>query len=125
MHRRGLLCDSLRPESSATPFPGVKRAQPSAIGHSLGSMRARGTEGRMPRIRTRPALLALLALAAASAARSAPAEDCLAGPNAQAPAGSHWYYRLDRATHRKGWYIGAQSPRPHPALTGRRATPPP
>ncbi|MBV8755394.1 MAG: hypothetical protein JO328_21280 [Hyphomicrobiales bacterium] len=62
----------------------------------------------MPRMRTTPALLALLALAATSASRATRAEDCLAGPNAQSPQGSHWYYRIDRATHRKCWYIGAQ-----------------
>ena len=78
----------------------------------------------MPRIRTMPALLALLALAATSAARDARATDCLAGPNAQAPAGSHWYYRLDRATHRKCWYIGAQGARPHRAVTQRRSARP-
>jgi hypothetical protein len=61
----------------------------------------------MPRIRTTPALLALLALAATSASRSTRAEDCLAGPNGQASPGSHWYYRIDRATHRKCWYVGA------------------
>jgi hypothetical protein len=69
----------------------------------------------MPRIRTMPALLAMLTLAAASAGRDARAEDCLAGPNAQAPQGSHWYYRLDRATHRKCWYVGAQRARMHRA----------
>jgi len=69
----------------------------------------------MPRIRTTPALLAMLTLAAASAQYSARAEDCLAGPNAQAPQGSHWYYRLDRATHRKCWYVGAHRARTHRA----------
>jgi len=62
----------------------------------------------MPRIHTMPALLTLLALAATSASRATRAEDCLAGPNAQSPQGQHWYYRLDRATHRKCWYLGAQ-----------------
>ena len=62
----------------------------------------------MPRIRTMPALLTLLALAATSASRATRAEDCLAGPNAQSPQGSHWYYRIYRATHRKCWYLGAQ-----------------
>jgi len=61
----------------------------------------------MPRIRTMPALLTLLALAATGASRATHAEDCLAGPNAQSPQGSHWYYRIDRATHRKCWYLGA------------------
>src|SRR5690349_12714484 len=69
----------------------------------------------MPRIRTTPALLAMLTLAAASAQYSARAEDCLAGPNAHAPQGSHWYYRLDRATHRKCWYVGTQRARTHRA----------
>jgi hypothetical protein len=62
----------------------------------------------MPRIRTMPALLTLLALAATSGSRATRAEDCLAGPNTQSPQGSHWYYRIDRATHRKCWYLGAQ-----------------
>src|SRR5262249_19148359 len=35
------------------------------------------------------------------------AEDCLAGPNSAAPPGSHWHYRLDRATQRKCWYVRA------------------
>ena len=33
------------------------------------------------------------------------ADDCLAGPNAATPQGSHWYYRVDRATHRNCWYL--------------------
>ena len=33
------------------------------------------------------------------------ADDCLAGPNAAAPQGSHWYYRVDRATHHNCWYL--------------------
>ncbi|MEA2982690.1 MAG: hypothetical protein QOF09_4513 [Alphaproteobacteria bacterium] len=36
------------------------------------------------------------------------AEDCIAGPNAPSPKGSHWYYRVDRAKNRKCWYL-----RPH------------
>ena len=35
---------------------------------------------------------------------TASADDCLAEPNSPAPAGSHWYYHLDRATQRKCWY---------------------
>jgi hypothetical protein len=61
----------------------------------------------MPRIRTMPTLLALIALAATNASRATRAEECLTGPNAQSPQGSHWYYRIDRATHRKCWYLGA------------------
>ena len=36
------------------------------------------------------------------------ADDCLAGPNAPAPQGNHWYYRVERATHRECWYLGAE-----------------
>jgi hypothetical protein len=34
------------------------------------------------------------------------ADDCLAKPNAPAPDGSHWYYRIDRMTQRQCWYLG-------------------
>jgi hypothetical protein len=35
------------------------------------------------------------------------ADECLRGPNSTAPAGSHWYYRVDRSTGRHCWYLGA------------------
>lgn len=34
------------------------------------------------------------------------ADDCIAKPNAPAPAGQHWWYRTDRATQRKCWFLG-------------------
>jgi hypothetical protein len=34
--------------------------------------------------------------------------ECLAAPNAPPPAGQHWWYRTDRATKRKCWYLGPQ-----------------
>jgi hypothetical protein len=40
------------------------------------------------------------------AATESAAEDCLAKPGAAGPPGSHWYYRLDRATKRQCWYLG-------------------
>jgi hypothetical protein len=39
------------------------------------------------------------------AAGPAQAADCLAAPAAAAPAGRHWYYRLDRANNRQCWYL--------------------
>jgi hypothetical protein len=36
------------------------------------------------------------------------ADDCLAGPNKQSPAGHHWFYRVDRSTKRHCWYLGDQ-----------------
>jgi hypothetical protein len=36
------------------------------------------------------------------------AANCLSTPKGAAPAGSHWYYRLDRATKRQCWYVGGE-----------------
>jgi hypothetical protein len=38
----------------------------------------------------------------------AASDECLAGPNRSPPEGMHWYYRVDRETHRKCWYLGEQ-----------------
>jgi hypothetical protein len=62
-------------------------------------------ERRMARKRT-AFLILMFVVATAGADRAARAEDCLAGPNAQSPQGRHWYYRIDRATKRKCWYLG-------------------
>lgn len=35
------------------------------------------------------------------------AEACLAAPNAPAPQGSHWYYRIERPSLRKCWHLVA------------------
>ncbi len=50
-------------------------------------------------------------------------DDCLAGPNRPPAQGGHWYYRLDRASNRKCWYLVepaaqtpvAQAPQPQPS----------
>ncbi|MCA6123759.1 hypothetical protein J6500_17915 [Bradyrhizobium sp. WSM 1704] len=34
------------------------------------------------------------------------ADNCQSAPKGAAPAGSHWYYHLDRATKTKCWYLG-------------------
>jgi hypothetical protein len=44
-----------------------------------------------------------LATAPHSAARAA--DDCLTSPKDETPQGSHWYYRIDRATKRHCWYL--------------------
>jgi hypothetical protein len=36
---------------------------------------------------------------------SALADDCAPAPRSVAPAGSHWYYHLDRKTRRKCWFV--------------------
>ena len=45
---------------------------------------------------------------APAAADSKAADNCLSGPKGAAPAGSHWYYHVDRATKRNCWYIGEE-----------------
>jgi len=34
------------------------------------------------------------------------ADECLSGPKATTPAGGHWYYRIEKTTKRKCWYLG-------------------
>jgi hypothetical protein len=34
------------------------------------------------------------------------AQECLTKPNLKTPQDGHWYYRIDRATHLKCWYVG-------------------
>src|SRR6516165_10239935 len=46
---------------------------------------------------------------------TARADDCLAEPNSSAPAGSHWYYHVDKTTQRKCWYIRATDQPVQPA----------
>jgi hypothetical protein len=49
--------------------------------------------------------LAALSVAAIFPSSGSAAETCIAAPNAPAPQGSHWYYRLERATQRKCWRL--------------------
>src|SRR5271165_4230808 len=35
------------------------------------------------------------------------ADECISAPNHQRSASGHWYHRVDRANHRKCWYIGS------------------
>ncbi|HXW23736.1 MAG TPA: hypothetical protein VEK73_03230 [Xanthobacteraceae bacterium] len=85
----------------------------------------------MPRRHAAPIVLAVVAAATWAGARDARAgDDCLAAPNAGAPPGNHWYYRLDRASHRKCWYLGAEgatvrrAARATPAAAAPAAAPP-
>jgi hypothetical protein len=47
-------------------------------------------------------IVAALALEANTALA---AVECITEPNREPPEGSHWYYRVDRATDRKCWYL--------------------
>jgi len=53
-------------------------------------------------------LMGLVAVfSGSSAARGG--DECLSGPKGPTPAGGHWYYRVDRATHRNCWYLKDES----------------
>jgi hypothetical protein len=57
-------------------------------------------------------------------AGTAAAADCLAAPNSSAPPNSHWYYRTDRTTQRKCWYLRASNDAPQQgALKTAQAAP--
>jgi hypothetical protein len=52
------------------------------------------------------AILGAVVAVTARASRAEPAADaCLSKPNAMPPQGSHWYYRIDRTTNRRCWYL--------------------
>jgi hypothetical protein len=66
-------------------------------------------------------VLAALAAAGLFGGSSVRAQDtCLDAPNAPAPPGSHWYYRTDKPTQRKCWYV---RPIDQPPNQGAQATP--
>jgi hypothetical protein len=78
----------------------------------------------MPK-RTLHSVLAVVAILPAAASLTTglspgarAADECLAKPNAVAPQGRHWYYRLERPTQRHCWYLG-----PDGAKVGRAASP--
>ncbi|WGD49003.1 hypothetical protein QA641_25550 [Bradyrhizobium sp. CB1650] len=54
---------------------------------------------------------------------SAEADDCLASPKATAPQGQHWYYRIDRASKRKCWYLRAEGDKAAQTSTAQNAQP--
>jgi hypothetical protein len=53
------------------------------------------------------------------------AETCIAAPNAPAPQGSHWYYRLERATQRKCWRLVKLDREPQGTAKQAKAAPEP
>lgn len=53
-------------------------------------------------------IIAAVALAARTSLAQLAEDECITKPNSTPPQGSHWYYRLDRATRRQCWYLGAE-----------------
>jgi hypothetical protein len=48
------------------------------------------------------------------------AQECLTDPDLSAPTDGHWYYRIDRATHLKCWYVGEPGGKRHNARAKAR-----
>ena len=82
---------------------------------------------RIPRSIGSIAFVAALLLSTFGAnprASAAGAADCLTAPDASAPQNSHWYYRTDRATQRKCWYLrSADKPAQQEVLRTAQAAP--
>jgi hypothetical protein len=70
-----------------------------------------------------PVILAVAAVTStAGSSRAEPAgDDCLAKPNSTAPEGRHWYYRVDRTSRRRCWFLGQTEVRT--AAPSKRAKP--
>ncbi|MBX9778132.1 MAG: hypothetical protein K2Y71_27430 [Xanthobacteraceae bacterium] len=58
---------------------------------------------------------------AQTATAQAKADECLARPGAAGPKGTHWFYRIDRKSNRRCWYLGPAGQRVRPAATAERA----
>ena len=70
--------------------------------------------------------LAGIALAAVMPDAARAVDDCLAVPKGETPEGSHWYYRIDRASKRHCWYLrgeGEKLSQTAPANSSATATP--
>ncbi len=63
-----------------------------------------------PIIRTPILLLASLFTISISA--TAHASECLSSPNAASAPGTHWYYWIDKKTHRRCWFVKEKSESP-------------
>jgi hypothetical protein len=68
-------------------------------------------------------LLAALAGESLVAADARAETSCLAAPGAQAPAGRHWFYRVEGPKQRKCWYLRAQPPADATAKVATRHRP--
>jgi hypothetical protein len=68
------------------------------------------------------AMFLILAEVFLTARASRAADDCVSKPNATPPQGTHWYYRVDRTTHRQCWYLGAEEAKVRPHQQQRTST---
>src|SRR5712691_10969550 len=81
---------------------------PQADGASTAPRRGQMAKRTMLTLIIVAMLGAAVAVPARSSRAEAAADDCLSEPNGAPPQGSHWYYRTDRSTSRRCWYLGPQ-----------------
>jgi hypothetical protein len=70
------------------------------------------TQGRVLNRRLVPALLLVVPATAALSAVPAivqAAEECRSSPGPTAPAGSRWYFRVNRTDHRRCWFLSSRA----------------
>jgi hypothetical protein len=65
-------------------------------------------------------VVAAVSLTARTSIAQRAADECITKPNATAPQGSHWYYRIDRATRKQCWYLGAEGEKIRARQAGSR-----
>ena len=99
-------CGSLRPKSSPNTSASKYLISSSVGMHMTNRMGNAGTAILIGAIAT----VTLVGAMNGGAAHAA--DNCLAGPKGAAPKGSHWYYRIDRATKRNCWYVRAEGEKP-------------
>lgn len=67
-----------------------------------------------------PAVLLVISDSILGAAKG---DDCKIKPDGSAPAGLHWYYRVDRTNNRHCWYLHAQGMPVHPVVDAAQRGP--
>jgi hypothetical protein len=65
-------------------------------------------------------VVAAVSLTARTSIAQRAADECITKPSSTAPQGSHWYYRIDRATRRQCWYLGAEGEKIRARQAGSR-----
>ena len=65
-------------------------------------------------------VVAAVSLTARMSIAQSAADECITKPNSTPPQGSHWYYRIDRATRKQCWYLGPEGDKVRARQSGSR-----
>jgi hypothetical protein len=123
--------DSMRPHSGPNQITRCDRGREppfASSGHTIGDMGMPHPARSCFHIRPLHLLAAAAALLFSFGGAVHASEQCAAQPNLKAAPGSHWYYRVDRASQRKCWFLaraGMKVGQPAPAKAQSAAKPQP